>query len=270
MDNLIFLKLGGSLITDKSRPYTARVEKIRELAEQIARALREQPALRLLLGHGSGSFGHTAAREYRTREGVPPESPEAGRYWQGFAEVGYQARRLHVLVMDALREADAPALSLPPSAAVVARDGKVERWDLEPLQRALSAGLLPVIHGDVVFDRARGGTILSTEELFAHLAHALRPQQILVAGLEAGVWADFPARTRLVEQIEPGAFAGIRTGVGPAVGADVTGGMAEKVRLLVGLCAELPGLTARIFSGEEPGNLLRALRGEAPGTLIRA
>lgn len=268
MDTLVFLKLGGSLITDKSRPYTARVEKIRELAEQIARALRERPELRLLVGHGSGSFGHTAAREYHTREGIVRQSPDAARYWEGFAEVGYQARRLHRLVMDSLREAGTSAISLPPSAAAVARDGRVERWDLEPLQQALTAGLLPVIHGDVVFDRARGGTILSTEELFAHLAHLLRPQQILVAGLETGVWADFPARTRLVEQIEPGAFAGIR-GVGPAVGADVTGGMAEKVRLLVELCAGLPGLTARIFSGEQPGNLLRALRGESVGTLIR-
>ena len=76
-----------------------------------------------------------------------------------------------------------------------------------PIRAALSNGLLPVIHGDVAFDEIRGGTILSTEDLFAHLAHQLHPQRILLAGLEAGVWADFPAHKHLLAEITPGSFA---------------------------------------------------------------
>src|SRR5512144_2558166 len=66
MTELALLKLGGSLITDKTRPYTARIEKIADLAREIAAAKRTRPDLPLLLGHGSGSFGHTAAKEYAT------------------------------------------------------------------------------------------------------------------------------------------------------------------------------------------------------------
>lgn len=55
---------------------------------------------------------------------------------------------------------------------------------------ALANGILPVVYGDVVFDEVRGGTILSTEDLFQHLAHQLHPERVLLAGLEAGVWAD--------------------------------------------------------------------------------
>jgi isopentenyl phosphate kinase len=58
MDELVFLKLGGSLITDKTRPYTPRLDILALLAEQIAAA-----NVRMVLGHGSGSCWHTAAKE---------------------------------------------------------------------------------------------------------------------------------------------------------------------------------------------------------------
>ena len=76
MQELVLLKLGGSLITDKTRPYTARLDKLADVATQIARALHADPELSLVLGHGSGSFGHTAAKKYKTRDGTPaPFSP---------------------------------------------------------------------------------------------------------------------------------------------------------------------------------------------------
>jgi isopentenyl phosphate kinase len=187
------LKLGGSLITDKARPHTPRREVIARLAEEIAASFQAQPGLRLLLGHGSGSFGHIPAHQYNTRQGV--HTPQE---WQGFIEVWREAGALNHLVISALETADLPALAFPPSAMLTARDGQVAAWDLAPIQAALQAGLLPVIYGDVVFDTVRGGTIFSTEELFSHLAPSLRPQRILLAGLEAGVWADYPACTRLV------------------------------------------------------------------------
>jgi isopentenyl phosphate kinase len=260
---MIFLKLGGSLITDKTRPHTARPEAVERLAEEIAAAVRESRGLRLVLGHGSGSFGHVPARRWGTRGGV--QTPEA---WGGFLEVWREAQALNRLVMDALLEAGLPALAFPPSAAVTARDGQVDSWDLAPLRRALQAGLLPVIYGDVVFDTQRGGTILSTEDLFEHLARQFRPQRLLLAGLEPGVWADYPHCTRLVDTITPSMLPQLEGALGEAAGADVTGGMASKVRQALALAREIPGLEVSIFSGETPGALRRALLGERLGTVV--
>ena len=39
MTELVFLKLGGSLITDKDLPYTPRLDKLTELAQEIKAAL---------------------------------------------------------------------------------------------------------------------------------------------------------------------------------------------------------------------------------------
>ncbi len=266
MDELVFLKLGGSLITDKTRPYTIRPQTLARLASEIAAALRQNPGLGLVLGHGSGSFGHTAAKEYRTREGLPHPSPQT--YWQGFAEVWYQAAQLNRLVMEALHAAKIPALALSPAASVTARGGQVQAWDLTPIKAALQAGLVPVIYGDVIFDEVRGGTILSTEDLFVHLARHLRPNRILLAGLEAGVWADFPARTRLLNEIRPEVLETNRTGFGSPAGADVTGGMLAKVELMLALIRELPALKVHIFSGDVEGAVEQALNGMPSGTVI--
>ena len=279
MKELVFLKLGGSLITDKTQPYTPRLDVIEEVALQISTALQSRPDLRLILGHGSGSFGHVAASEYRTRDGFSPRpSPLMHRerdkteenYWKGFAEVWYQASSLNHFLMKALRKTNVPAIALPPSAGVIASDGQVSIWETTPIRMALAAGLVPVIFGDVAFDEVRGGTILSTEDLFGFLARALNPERILLAGLEAAVWKDFPARTRKIEAITPQTFGEIKEGVGQAAGADVTGGMESKVRQMLELVQGNPDLQIQIFSGAEPGNLVRALTGETLGTIIRA
>ncbi len=268
MENLVFLKLGGSLITDKSRPYTPRGEKIADLARQIAAALTERPEQCLLLGHGSGSFGHTAAKAHDTRRGLPAAT-ETKRYWRGFAEVGYQAARLNRLLMGTLHEAGLPAMAFPPSASVTARNGQIISWELAPLRAALDAGILPVVYGDAVFDEALGGTILSTEDLFAFLAREMRPRRILLAGLEEGVWESYPERKSLVREITPGSYEAMRERFGEAEGADVTGGMASKVAHMVALVRSSPELEVCIFSGEGTGNVRRALLGETLGTLIR-
>ncbi|MCU0484996.1 MAG: isopentenyl phosphate kinase [Anaerolineales bacterium] len=265
MSGLVFLKLGGSLITEKHRAHTARRQVIARLAQEIAQARQANPHLRLLLGHGSGSFGHVAAHRYATRQGVT--TPEQ---WRGFAEVWKAAAALDQLVVDALHAAGLPALALPASAAVTARDGQVHQWDVTPLASALRAGLLPVIYGDVIFDEVRGGTILSTEDLFAYLAPRLEPQRILLAGLEPGVWADYPACSRLVDVITPQSYAGIAAAVVGSAAVDVTGGMASKLSQALNLVIQQPGLEVLIFSGETPGAVQHALSGGVVGTRIWA
>ncbi len=53
---MIFLKLGGSAITDKTREATAREDVICRVAHEIKRArdASQNPALGILIGRGSG------------------------------------------------------------------------------------------------------------------------------------------------------------------------------------------------------------------------
>jgi isopentenyl phosphate kinase len=262
-NELIFLKLGGSLITEKSRETSPRLDVISRLASELTEFRASNPNLRLLLGHGSGSFGHVPAKKFNTRAGV-----HAPAEWQGFIEVWQQAAALHRIVMDALLAAGLPAIGFPPSASVSAADGRIASWYLAPIQTALDANLLPVVFGDVAFDSVRGGTILSTEDLFVHLASQLKPSRIFLAGDEDGVYTDFVAHGEVIPEIT--ASSDLTHIFEAATVADVTGGMAGKVQAMLDLIRQVPGCEVRIFSGLVPGNIARALSGEPLGTLIRA
>lgn len=272
MHELVFLKLGGSLITDKTQRYTPRLPRLESLAEEIHSALLEMPQLRLILGHGSGSFGHFAVQEYlaplhyASREKRRPSRGDS--FWHGFSEVWYRAAELNRYVMDAFHRAGLPAMALPPSAMVGASDGAIVSWNVASLQAAMDSGLVPVIYGDIVFDSVTGGNVLSTEALMIYLARVLGPRRILLAGLEGAVWADFPSRRSPIEKITPAAYAGLSARIGASHGTDVTGGMKDKVEKMLRLVQDVPGLTVHIFSGEEPGNIRHALADSSLGTTI--
>lgn len=287
---MIFLKLGGSLITDKTQANTPRLDVIRRLAKEIGdwREMmhRQSPIsdLPLLLGHGSGSFGHAAAKRYGTRAGV-----HDAEGWRGFAEVSVAAARLNRIVADALHEAGVPVISFCPLASARCVDGRLAYLDTAPIRAALDHGLVPLVMGDVAFDDVRGGTIVSTEEVFAYLANALPVTRVLLAGETEGVYQGFAPQSRedakegieghfvssrlcgeIVSRITLLNWDEIRGGVGGSHGADVTGGMASKVRDMLALVAAHPTVTVRIFSGLVEGNVVRALRGEPVGTEIVA
>ncbi|NMC54658.1 MAG: isopentenyl phosphate kinase family protein [Chloroflexi bacterium] len=260
---LIFLKLGGSLITDKDQPKTARMDVINRICGEIAAARAQMPHLKIILGHGSGSFGHASAKRFGTHGGV-----RSREEWLGFAEVWRDARELNQILVEALTIANLPVISFPPSAMVTTNHRKIIAWDTQNIQSALQAGLLPLIMGDVIFDHGQGGTILSTEELFHYLALVIHPDRILFAGKDEGVWEDFPQCQKLIAKITPQTFPQIQAAIQASASVDVTGGMLLKVQSMLHLVQQSPNLKVQIFSGLAPGNLHKALTGEELGTII--
>ncbi len=273
---LIFLKLGGSLITDKSKPMTPHPEVIHRLADEIASAMHENPHNQLLIGHGSGSFGHAVANQYQTQSGGEDQT-----YWQGFAEVWSAARALNQMVIEALAQSGLPVMAFPPSAGIITHNKKIESWDTGPIKLALSHGLVPVVQGDVTFDNIIGGTILSTEAVFQYLARLLEPQEILITGVEDGVYRHYPIKTQpahpgtdsqrhaeVIPCITPDNFSQILPGLSTSHAVDVTGGMLAKVEMMINLIKENPNLKIQIFSGVKPNALYQSLNGVPMGTLI--
>ncbi len=252
MPELVFLKLGGSLLTDKTRSQALRPDVLARLALELADALSVRPDLRLLLGHGSGSFGHVAAREHGTRAGVRTPAQ-----WRGYAEVSHVASELNRLVVDALWASGVPALRIQPSASAACHDGELRFLAERPIVAALENGLAPVVHGDVSMDEVRGGTIVSTEEIFAYLAPRLRPARVVLVGEVAGVLTADPAsgvRGDVVDTISPASAPGLLQALGGSRGVDVTGGMAAKVSEMLALVRSVDSLAAvHIVSGLIPG-----------------
>ena len=263
MHGILLVKLGGSLITDKTRPESPRTEVIERLAGEIARASGSLPG-GLILGHGSGSFGHVMARRYGLAQGI-----RTADQLPGVPLTQERAAALHRIVTTALAAAGALPFSIAPSSCVVSAAGRPVTLADEPLRLALGRGLLPVVYGDVVTDREWGVSICSTERLFDLLARRLPDnglpiRRVLWLGETDGVWDD---AGRTIPRISADTFTEAAKAIGAPAGVDVTGGMLHRVETALGL-ARL-GIPSLILNGLVPGALESALRGEeAAGTEV--
>jgi isopentenyl phosphate kinase len=274
VSELVLLKLGGSVITDKNRPFTAREDVIRRLGREIRQALDDRPDLRLILGHGSGSFGHVVAQKYRTREGISSiQEAFHVESWRGYAETAAAAARLNRLVTDLLLEGGIPIVSYQPSASARCRKGDLMYFDTHAMQQVLGAGLTPLVYGDVAVDAVQGFTIISTEQIFDNIARELQPARIILAGIVDGVYAADPLtnpNASRYEEITQDNWHEVEAALGGSHGTDVTGGMFSKVRDMYHLMLAQPPLQVHIVSGEIPGRVASALSGSDRdiGTLI--
>ena len=88
------IKLGGSLVTDKRRAKSFRGDIVRDIAGQLRQLRLWQPDMRLVIGHGSGSFGHHEAQKHHTIGGVRTDEERLG-----FARVGAVATELSQLIL---------------------------------------------------------------------------------------------------------------------------------------------------------------------------
>ncbi|MEM4700264.1 MAG: isopentenyl phosphate kinase [Candidatus Nezhaarchaeales archaeon] len=255
------VKLGGSVITRKEVEWSVNREALSRLCAELAEAWRA--GVELVVVHGGGSFPHPVAERFRVHEGLRSGSLEE---LMGFALTNDAAARLNRVVVASLLEAGVPAVSLQPSASLLARRGRVEEVYGGALRRMLELRLVPVLYGDAVMDVESGFSIASGEALLEALAPLLRPQRIVVCVDVDGVYDKYPGG-RLVERVWRGNVEEVVRGLGGARGADVTGGMLHKVEALYRLA--LKGYPSIIVNGLKPRLVLRALMGEpCEGTVV--
>jgi isopentenyl phosphate kinase len=256
------LKLGGSLITDKNNKATFRQDVMARVASEIREALNNQPDMRLIIGHGSGSFGHFEAKQYNTIAGVHSKED-----WVGFTKVATAAAELNYLVAKELHAADVPAMRIQPSASAVASDGKITSMNVANIEQTLNHGLVPLVYGDVAFDDVRGGTIISTESVFTYLAAQLPVNRILLLGEVDGV---YDSQQNVIPEIIPDNFYKYESALTGSSGVDVTGGMLTKVEDMLELAAHAPYPIIQIINGNK-ADIIRDALSNLPvvGTIIR-
>ncbi len=257
----IILKLGGSVITDKTGELSAKTEDINRIAEEIKRA----DIGSVVIVHGGGSFGHPTAQKYGIKDGLKEPSQKLG-----FSETHHVMTVLNGLIMDALVWHEIPSLSIAPSSIVVTENGRIKFLDETVLQKCMEMGFTPVLYGDAVLDEKIGFTVLSGDQLVAYLAIKLKAEKIIVGvdtdGLyEADPKVDPNAKPYLRLNLEQ--LKRVQAKIGKAQTTDVTGGMAGKIAELIP--AVEAGITVQIINATRNLRVLRGLTGERiEGTII--
>lgn len=248
---VVLLKIGGSLLTDKTRPETFRPNTARRLLREAA--LSRAP---LIIVHGAGSFGHPAAVRHRIGA---RKTENADR---GVVEVLGLVQRLNAQVVELAVVSGLSAVSVPLHSVVESRDGVLHGLPVIVLSQLVERGFVPVVSGTLVQDDRTGWRVLGGDEIVAVLAETLRPERVLFATDVEGVYDRDPKSHPEAMLLERLAAATQITGGGE--GDDVTGRMAGKLGWALQAAKVAP---TQVVSGLVSGRLREALEGRpVPGT----
>lgn len=257
--HLVCLKVGGSVITDKTKRKAPNAANLATFADNLSHTIRQFPDCDVLLGNGAGSFGHHSAHEYGLGEGA--HSPEQ---FYGVSITHNSVRELNLLIGTALTARDVPAYCLSPGDVFTASDGKVLSANQAVVEELLDRHCIPLIHGDTVIDVKRGVSIFSTEKSLFWLAEALRSRYdriTVIMVVDTGGVLDESGS--IIPELRGDTKVDIAQNI-PGV-KDVTGGIVHKV---ASCRAATDWADAVYIIGNTAGDLEAAWSGKPAGTRI--
>lgn len=214
------LKLGGSVITKKHEPMVANQDHIESLARVIAKIWKK--GIRdLVIIHGAGSFGHHLVITYGIENGVKNDNNRIG-----YAYTHTSCTYLSGLLIEALLKNDVPAVSIPPSAVIKQTNRRICEFNEKIVSDYLTAGYLPILHGDMVLDKKIGGSVCSGDQIISYLAK--KANRIIFGSDVDGVLVG----GKLVPNITKKNLREVLGYIKGSGAPDVTGGMLGKINEL--------------------------------------
>ena len=257
MKNLIILKLGGSVITEKdlSEPKINR-ENLNRLSSEIAKAYFEE-SMKLIIVHGAGSFGHPIVKRTGIHEGITHPDQVFS-----FAQTQLLQNKLNSAVCEILQYHKLPVIPFQPSASAIMKDKRLISINDELIISMVELSLIPVLFGVPAFDKGQKCSILSGDQIIVHLANVLKPQKIIFTTNVDGILGK---DQEVIEKITKNNFEEIKENFYQAKYDDVTGSMAGKISELL----TLSGIKSHIINGNTKDILYNILKGkEVRGTII--
>lgn len=243
---MIIVKLGGSIITDKSRYHTFRKSATSALIRELSK-LEES----IILVHGGGSFGHIMAKEYS----LPGKLDEKRRI--GAAIVHKDMVELNQLVTSLLIDHGISAVSIPPSSFVLGK-----KHDYSVFHALVEEDMTPVSFGDIYIKRPGYMGIYSGDQIMLDLAEVFHPTRAIFITDVDGIYDKNPKLhedARLLKSIEEEATF-------EETVADVTGGIGGKLKTV----REMRKFVKEIYilNGREPSRIRELGTKDFLGTMI--
>lgn len=243
---MIIVKLGGSIITEKSRYRTFRKRTTELIIKEIA-GIDEQIAV----VHGGGSFGHIMAREYE----LPGTVTEKRRI--GAAIIHKDMVDLNQMVTSILIDNGISAVSIPPSSHIIGSKKKYDVFDAY-----LKAGITPVSFGDIYLEDPATIGIYSGDQIMLDLSERFKPRRAVFISDVDGLYDRNPKLykdAKLLRSIYDDAT--IESSV-----ADVTGGIKGKIETIKKMKEFVPEIY--MLNGAKPERLRGIGTKDFLGTLI--
>ncbi len=255
MNKLILIKLGGSVITDKGKPFTARRSVINKLVKEIKIAKNKLDKNTLfLIGHGGGSFPHVPAAKYLTHRGLINKNS-----LRGLSLTADAAIQINRIVVEEFLKEKIDVLSFSPLSFIYSNNEQTSNVLLIGIKRCFDIGITPIIYGDVIMDKTKGFCIFSAEKTLSILARKLRKdykiEKLIEVGDTDGVY-DLKGKT--IPEVNSKNFKDIKKYIRGSKSTDVTGGMIHKVEESLKL-AKKTKIKTLLINGKRKESLLNAI-----------
>lgn len=242
MEGTVVIKLGGSFLTDKSRPYSVRRKELQDVSDVIARKAKS-----VAIVHGGGSFGHPVAKKYGL------SSRNLSTSGEGVSETREAMRRLNGYVVESLLAAGLKLYVLP-AISLVDRLGRERRGTKDILSTLIRLGISPLTYGDVIPYR-EGFRIISGDTLSYLLCRALNAEKMIFLIDRPGVLRNRNDPSSLLKIVNHEELKRISMNKEE----DATGGLDEKLRVAIKIASL--GIKTQIISGFDTYALISSLTG---------
>jgi isopentenyl phosphate kinase len=245
---MILIKLGGSIITNKEKPLSARIKTIDGIAKQLKKI--SEP---FVIVHGGGSFGHYWSVKYDMH------TKPAKYDYHGVAIVKNSMVELNKIILDSFAKNRLNPYCLPPTDFMAGNRPISSK--VREIKKIAESSLVPVTFGDALWYGQKKSYILSGDKIMSILAKALRPRlSIFVLNVD-GLYSDLKTK-RLIYDTK-GQKASIQD-----IQMDVTGGMRRKVEEATRISKM--GLKVFFVNGNKPQRIINAVKkNEFEGTVFR-
>jgi len=247
---MILIKLGGSVITDKSEYKRFRKDVVSRLCREI-----KDSGKNVMIVHGAGSFGHVLAKKFELHKGYVHDDQISA-----LAIVSGDVRGLNNMVISELTEAGIPSVSMPTGSCFVMDDGNLIMNNTEVIERYTELNIVPVMFGDVVLDRKKGFGICSGDSVMMSLADLFSPETVIFVSDIDGLYDRDPKTAKDAKFISDVSERILNDIPSETTVADVTGGVRAKMRAMLDMCSD--GRDCILINGMEEGRLLSLLKGE--------
>jgi isopentenyl phosphate kinase len=250
-EEIDIIKLGGSVITDKTRYKEFRKDTLQSLANIIR--LWDK---KCVIVHGAGSFGHILAKKYSIVSGYKNKEQ-----LEGLSQIRYDMNELRQNILKVFSESGVNVLDFQTSAFVyriVEKDE--EAIFLSPIIKAMEIGSFPLLSGDILFTDDKSFTIYSGDSLIDLLVKNFNVRRaIFITDVDGLMITDATSNAvKLLETINFDDFNNIE----PAdyiseEKADVTGGMLGKIATIKSVLNHVSEII--IVNGNHPERIQQIL-----------
>jgi len=158
--------LGGSLLTDKNKPFFIREEVAKSAVQQIINANEK-----IILIHGGGSFGHPIAKKYNISKGLDKSIPNQ---IFGLTETHQAMIKFNSYLVNLFLEQNYPVLSIQPSSIFIKDAENIITNSIDIIETALDLNILPILYGDIILDKQGSFSIISGDQIIFKLCKICR------------------------------------------------------------------------------------------------